>query len=73
MLNVVPAVGENVENEEHDVRLRIGIPNGIEARFTALAKCNQFSVHGSHRKCLCEGGKHLREFLGEVLPFREHR
>src|ERR1035441_3602575 len=46
MLNVFPAVHENIENEEHYVRLGTCILNGIKPRVTAPIECDQFTVNG---------------------------
>jgi hypothetical protein len=69
MLNVSPAVNQNVEYEEHNVRLGTGILDGIETRVTSLIKRDQFTIDGGPQwQSFLEGGADLRKPVGKVLP-----
>jgi len=59
---------ENIEDEEHDVRVGTCILYRIETQMPHFIEGDQFSINGrSHRKSLRESSNDLRELLGEVL------
>jgi hypothetical protein len=65
---VSPAVHENIEDEEHDVRVVTGILYRNETQMPRFIEGDQFSINGrSHRKSFHESSNDLRELLGEVL------